>query len=214
MVIVAAGSGTRLGAGGPKALAEVAGRPMVAWSVAAAADAEAMVIATPPGHEVEIAAACGAGPRVVSGGDSRSRSVANALAAVATDLVLVHDAARPLVTAGLFAALEAGLRADPHVDGLVAAAPVADTLKRASEDLAVAETLSRDGLWAIQTPQAFRTEVLRRALDVPGAVLAAATDDAALVEAAGGTVRIHPYYEPNLKITTAADMRLAEALLG
>lgn len=213
MVIVAAGTGTRLGAGGPKALVELAGRPLLEWSLTAAVDAGDVVVAAPPGHETEFAALCGAGTRVVSGGDSRSRSVANALAAIRTDLVLVHDAARPLATARLFAELAADLRDDEGTDGLVAAAPVADTLKRAGEDLAVTATISRDGLWAIQTPQAFHVEALRRALDVPDSELAAATDDAALVEAKGGRVRIFPWLEPNLKVTTAADLRVAEALL-
>jgi 2-C-methyl-D-erythritol 4-phosphate cytidylyltransferase len=215
-VIAAAGSGTRLGAGGPKALVEVAGRPLVAWSLDAIAAAEmigAVVIAAPVGFEDELEAVA-RDATVLVGASSRSGSVANALARVETEIVAVHDAARPLAPPALFDAAVEALAEDPECDGVISAAPVSDTLKRASGDrLRVSETVDREGLWAIQTPQAFRTHALRGALTVDAASLEAATDDAMLVEAAGGSVRLHPVTEFNPKVTGAADLALVEALL-
>jgi len=100
------------------------------------------------------------------------------------------------------------------VDGAIAAARVTDTVKEAAGDGRVTRTLDRSVLWAIQTPQVFRADVLRRALDVEDDVLAAATDDASLVEAAGGTVRVVEASPENFKVTTAADLARAELLLG
>jgi len=99
------------------------------------------------------------------------------------------------------------------VDGAVAAAPVTDTIKETYSDGTVVRTLARSRLWAVQTPQVFRAETLRRALDVDDDVLAAATDDASLVEAAGGTVRVVEAPPENIKVTTAADLARAEAAL-
>jgi 2-C-methyl-D-erythritol 4-phosphate cytidylyltransferase len=215
-VIAAAGSGTRLGAGGPKALVEVAGRPLVTWSLDAIAAAEGIgpvVIAAPAGFEDELEAVA-RNATVVVGASSRSGSVANALDRVETEIVAVHDAARPLAPPALFDAVVRALAEDPESDGVIPAAPVPDTLKRALGDLLrVSETIDREGLWAIQTPQAFRTVALRGALAVDAAGLEAATDDAMLVEAAGGSVRLHPVAEPNPKVTGAADLALVEALL-
>jgi 2-C-methyl-D-erythritol 4-phosphate cytidylyltransferase len=95
----------------------------------------------------------------------------------------------------------------------VAAAPVSDTIKEADPSGRVVRTLERAKLWAIQTPQVFRAELLRRALDVDDAALAAATDDASLVEAAGGSVRVVEAPADNLKVTRQVDLELAEALL-
>jgi 2-C-methyl-D-erythritol 4-phosphate cytidylyltransferase len=195
---------------------EVAGRPLVAWSLDAIAAAERIgpvVIAAPAGFEDELEAVAPEAA-VVLGASSRSGSVANALSRVETEIVAVHDAARPLAPPALFDSVVEALAEDLGSDGVIAAAPVPDTLKRASGDrLRVSETLDREGLWAIQTPQAFRSEALRGALAVDAAVLEAATDDATLVEAAGGSVRLHPVTEPNPKITSAADLALVEALL-
>ena len=214
-VIAAAGSGDRLGAGGPKALAEVGGRPLLAWSAAAVANAESIgsvVVTAPPGQEDDVCSLV-AGATVVTGGASRSESVALALDEVNSELVVVHDAARPLTTPALFDAVIAELQGDSGCDAMVAAAPVADTLKRALAGRVI-ETVPRSELWAVQTPQAFRTEALRRALDTDPESLAAATDDASLIETAGGVVRVFPWDQPNLKITTQTDVRVAEALLA
>jgi 2-C-methyl-D-erythritol 4-phosphate cytidylyltransferase len=209
---------------------EVAGRPLLGWSLAAfrASDAVAMVaVAAPAGHEVEVERITGelAGtpgepgafhPVVVTGGDSRAASVAHALAEVpaSADLVAVHDAARPLVEPGLIATLFERLDASPDAAGVIAATPVTDTVKRASADGAAIEaTEPRERLWAAQTPQVFRADVLREAHDAADA-LAGATDDAVLVEAIGGTVLIEPASARNLKLTTRADLRLAELLLA
>jgi 2-C-methyl-D-erythritol 4-phosphate cytidylyltransferase len=213
-VIAAAGSGDRLGAGGPKALVELGGRPLLSWSLDAIADAtriESVVVSAPPGHEGAIEAIA-QGATVVTGGASRSESVARALQSVETDLVAVHDAARPFASSELFDAIVSALEDDPGCDALVAAAPVADTLKRALAGRVI-ETVPRAELWAAQTPQAFRTGALRSALDAEAEALGGATDDASLVEAAGGVVRLLAWNEPNLKVTTRTDMRIAEALL-
>jgi 2-C-methyl-D-erythritol 4-phosphate cytidylyltransferase len=202
-IVPAGGSGERLGADRPKAFVVCAGRPLVEWSVAVLEEVcERVVVAAPPG-EVR--------PGWVEGGPSRSASVRNALAAApeATSVV-VHDAARPLVTVELVKECLAALMG---VDGAIAAARVSDTIKEAYPDGTVERTLDRSRLWAVQTPQAFRADALRRALEVDEAALAAATDDASLVEAAGGTVRLVAAPPANFKVTTAADLARAEALL-
>lgn len=193
----------------------------------AAESVTVVVIAAPPGHEVELERIAGsvagspdeAGgfhPIVVTGGATRAESVGVALAEVPAEAryVAVHDAARPLVSPELVDALVARLAAAPDAAGVIAAAPVADTLKRVGEDGAISATESRAGLWCAQTPQAFTVEILRRAHDGDPAVVAAATDDAMLVEGLGAAVLVEPVTEPNFKVTTAADLRLAGALLA
>jgi len=207
-LLVAAGRGERLGASGPKAFVVLAGRPLYAWSLGALRAAPSIadvVVAVPEGVDVDGAVA-------VTGGASRSESVRNALAAAPDDdVVLVHDAARPLLTPELVEACVAGLAG---FDAVVAAAPVTDTIKRAGADRVVAETLDRSALWAVQTPQVFARPWLERALAQPAEVLAAATDDAGLVEALGGRVGVVPAPRENLKVTTPLDLRVAELLLG
>jgi 2-C-methyl-D-erythritol 4-phosphate cytidylyltransferase len=172
------------------------------------------VIAAPPGAEDELAALAPPGLEVeiVAGGATRSDSVAAALALATTELVAVHDAARPLVTAELIDALVAALGRSRGAAGVIAAAPITDTVKRVGEDRAIERTEDRERLWAAQTPQVFRTELIREAhaSDPGGAV---ATDDATLIERIGGTVLVEPVRAPNLKVTTAADLALAELLL-
>jgi 2-C-methyl-D-erythritol 4-phosphate cytidylyltransferase len=217
-IVVAAGSGERLGAGRPKAFVEVGGRPMAAWSLdaIAAAGIPRAVVAVPPGYGAVAEEALGAefplGLVLVEGGATRSESVRNALAAAGPDCeaVLVHDAARPMVTAGLFTATLAALAG---ADAAIAAARVTDTIKEAGADGVVVRTHDRSRLWAIQTPQAFRAEVLRRALAAGQDVLAQATDDAWLVERAGGTVRVVESSAANFKVTTPHDLALADSLL-
>jgi 2-C-methyl-D-erythritol 4-phosphate cytidylyltransferase len=164
-----------------------------------------VVVAAPEGYDD--------GPDLVRGGDSRSASVRNALAAAPeAEVVVVHDAARPLVTRELVERCVAAL--EPGVDGAIAAVPMTDTVKEAAADGRVLRTLDRSPLWAIQTPQVFRADVLRRALERDTAALAAATDDAALVEDAGGVVRVVESFPENIKVTRESDLRIVEALLA
>jgi 2-C-methyl-D-erythritol 4-phosphate cytidylyltransferase len=214
-LIVAAGRGERLGASGPKAFVTLAGRPLIAWSLralAAVPEIERIAVALPPGHALPADAEAPEGTVLVPGGATRSHSVRAALAAVGPgEPVLVHDAARPLAPPELFGRALAALA---EADAAVAAAPVTDTIKEAEPDRRVRRTLDRAALWAIQTPQAFRRECLVEALAVPDDVLAAATDDAWLVERAGGTVRVVESSPDNLKVTTPMDLRVAELLLA
>ncbi len=213
-LIVAAGSGERLGAGRPKALVEVAGRPLVQWSIdalARVARIEQIILALPPG------VAAPAGVSAVEGGPVRSDSVRRALAAAgpgdARGTVLVHDAARPLLTPQLAEEVLAALDADADAEGAIAAAPVTDTIKRAGGDRVVHGTIDRSVLWSVQTPQAFRRGALERALEVSPEELARATDDASLIEQRGGRVIVVPASVENLKVTTPLDLQLAELLL-
>ena len=211
-MIAAAGSGQRLGAGGPKAFVEVAGRPLLEWSLdafRAAATIEEIVVAAPPGESERVA---DLGVVAVAGGEHRSESVAKALELTKGEIVVVHDAARPLVTPGLIDAVVGELGAEEDAAAVIAASPVADTIKQASESGRVERTLDRSELWAVQTPQAFRADALREALSDPDS-LPDATDDAVLVERRGGTVLIHSSSRDNLKVTTPFDLRVAELLL-
>jgi 2-C-methyl-D-erythritol 4-phosphate cytidylyltransferase len=211
-LIVAAGRGERLGAARPKALVELAGVPLVQWSVAALREVEEIeriVLALPAGTPPP------PGVTAVDGGAVRSDSVRRALAAAGPgDPVLVHDAARALVTAALAEAVIAALVADGDAQAAIAATPVKDTVKRVGEGGAVSETLDRSSLWAVQTPQVFRRAALERALDVSDEVLAEATDDAWLIERTGGKVRVVAASDENLKITTPLDLEVAELLLA
>jgi 2-C-methyl-D-erythritol 4-phosphate cytidylyltransferase len=206
-IVPAAGRGERLGSDGPKAFVVCAGRPLVEWSLdVLEAVCDRVVLAVPSDWDT--------GPDRVHGGAVRSASVRAALAAAPeASVAVVHDAARPLLTRELAESCIAAVR-DAHWDGAIAAAPMTDTVKEAAEDGRVVRTLDRGVLWRIQTPQVFRADVLRRALDVPDQVLAAATDDASLVEAVGGSVRVVEAPPENLKVTTALDLALAEQLLA
>jgi 2-C-methyl-D-erythritol 4-phosphate cytidylyltransferase len=220
-VIAAAGSGERLGAGGPKAFVPLAGRPMIAWSLDACRGCDAVagvVVAVPTGHEHGLDEL--ERVQTVDGGATRAESVANALAAVDTEYVAIHDAARPLLTPELLTDLVAVLAANPDADAVIAAAPVTDTVKKVRGIFRVPETrnmprvieatLDRSELWGAQTPQVFRTAALRAALDAHEE----ATDEAMLIEAAGGIVLLHDPGVPNLKVTTPLDLRVAELLLA
>lgn len=204
---MAGGSGTRFGQ--PKQFALLAGRPVVEWSVAATrAVAAGVVLVLPEGQLEQTYGA----DLVVAGGSSRSGSVCRGLAAVPGDaaVVVVHDAARPLATPVLFSAVLAALD-DGLAGGAVCAVPVADTLKRVDRPKGtVLGTVDRADLVAVQTPQAFRADVLRRAHAAGGE----ATDDAALVEAFGATVRVVAGDPVNVKLTTPADLAYAEHLVA
>lgn len=182
---------------------------MLEWSVEAlraVPEIEQIVVALPEG------AAAPEGTIGVVGGAQRSHSVRNALRAGEGDPVIVHDAARPLVTPAIFAAALRELE-DSGCDAVIAAAPVTDTIKEASSDGVVTRTLDRAALWSVQTPQVFRRAALERALAAPDDVLAVATDDAWLVERAGGVVRVVATQRENLKVTTPSDLQVAELAL-
>jgi 2-C-methyl-D-erythritol 4-phosphate cytidylyltransferase len=204
-IVVAAGRGSRFG--GPKQYEPLAGRRVLDWSLeaaAAACDGVVLVVPADRAGDPEPAAAA-----VVVGADTRSGSVRAGLAVVPphADVVAVHDAARPLATADLFTAAVAAVR--NGADGAVCAVPVTDTVKRLGDGGAVVETLDRRRLVAVQTPQAFDAAVLRAA----HADGTEATDDAALVEAAGGKVVVVTGHPHNLKVTNPDDLVVAAALL-
>lgn len=214
-LIVAAGSGERLGFGRPKALVTVSGKPMLEWSVAALRSVPAVrqIVVALPADEL---AAAPEGTVAVTGGAMRSQSVREALRACAAgDPVIVHDAARPLAAAELFERALAELETS-GADAVIAAAPVTDTIKEVADDgRTVRRTLERSRLWAVQTPQVFRRAALERALaDASDEALGAATDDAWLIERAGGVVRVVQSDPDNLKVTTPADLAVAERLLA
>lgn len=211
-MVVAAGSGQRFG--GPKQFADLHGRPLVAWSVAAARTvAEGVVLVLPAGQGplVPPSGVPAAGvDAVVAGGATRSDSVRAGLAAVpeTAEVVVVHDAARPLATAALFAEVVRVVRAPDGPDGAIPGLPVSDTVKRVTGDR-VGQTVPRDELVAVQTPQAFRAPALRRAHQGEPS----ATDDAALLEALGLEVRVVAGEPWNIKVTTVGDLAVAAALV-
>ncbi|MDT8902729.1 2-C-methyl-D-erythritol 4-phosphate cytidylyltransferase [Anaeroselena agilis] len=220
-VVAAAGSGRRMGKEMNKVFLPLAGRPILARSVAAVAacpEVADLVVVVAPGEEEQAAALIAplalAKPwRVVAGGAERQHSVANALAAMpdAADIILIHDGARPLVDAETISAAIAAAR-EHGAAGV--AVPVKDTIKTVDESGCVAATPDRSTLWAIQTPQVFAASLLREAYALAAAAGVVATDDAALVERLGQKVRIVPGSYRNIKITTPEDMVMAQALLG
>ena len=209
---MAGGSGSRFGR--PKQFESLAGRPVIEWSVTAARKTTNGVVLVVPASDVERARSFDA-DAVVSGGVTRSASVRCGLARVPedADVVVVHDAARPLASRALFAAVIAPLLSTDgeDVDGVVCGIAVADTLKSVSVDgSTVTATVDRTSLVAVQTPQAFRAAVLRRAHASGGD----ASDDAALVEAIGGKVRVVPGEAHNVKLTVPSDLAILEHLAG
>ncbi len=215
-VIVAAGAGRRAGGDTPKQWRSLGGRPVVLWSVEAlrAAGAEQVIVVVSAEDREHAAALFGHLPRVevALGGMERIDSVRAGLAAVSTEAeaVLIHDAARPFLTGDHVRALLAALET---AEGALPALAVSDTLKRAGEDGVVSATAERTGLWRAQTPQAFRRGVLEEAYAAwpPGEV---PTDDAAVVERAGGRVRLTPGDPLLMKLTYPEDFPMAEALAG
>jgi 2-C-methyl-D-erythritol 4-phosphate cytidylyltransferase len=202
-IVVAAGSGARFGAA--KQFARIGGVTALERAVATARETCAgVVVVVPEG----IAWSGSAGVAATPGGATRSDSVRAGLALVPddADVVVVHDAARPLASRALFASVTAAVR--NGADAAIPALPVVDTVKRVSGDQVVA-TVPRDDLVVVQTPQAFRAAALRAAHAAGGVD----TDDAALIEAGGGTVVVVPGESRNLKLTVVADLELAQALL-
>ena len=199
-VVVAAGSGSRFG--GAKQYEPLRGRRVLDWSLEAAqAAADGLVVVVPPDRLGDAEPLADA---VAAGGGTRSASVRAGLDAVPDDaeVVVVHDGARPLAGAALFGAVVAAVR--DGADAAVPGVPLADTLRWRTGGVA-----DRDGLVAVQTPQAFRASALRAAHAGGGE----ATDDASLVEAAGGKVVVVDGSAENLKITNPHDLAVAEALL-
>ena len=217
-LVLAAGRGERLGAGVPKALLQIGGRPLLARAVealAACAEIAVIVPVVPAAERAQCAEILHGMDRVaepVAGGAERQDSMRAGLAALAPDveLVAVHDAARPLVRAGDVARVIAAAR---RRGAALLAVPVRDTLKRV-RDGCVAETLPRAACWAAQTPQVFRIELLREALAKAEAEGFQGTDDAQLVERLGVPVEVVEGDPRNLKITWPEDVELAEALLA
>jgi len=215
-VLVAAGRGERLGAGQPKAFVAFNGRPLLAESLSRLDTSEIVgnvVVVAPPGWE-EPAILCAeeeSASNVVAcvpGGDTRVESVRAGVAEVPpdADIILIHDAARPLVTDEVIERVVEALRDD--IDGAVPGLPISDTIKQAPAGL-IERTVPRDGLFVVQTPQGFRAEIFRRAL---AEVDQTATDCAGMVEAIGGRVRV-TLGDPRLaKITTEADLAFIEGL--
>jgi 2-C-methyl-D-erythritol 4-phosphate cytidylyltransferase len=216
-VLAAAGSGERLGADRPKAFVRLGDRPLLGESLERLDSSEwidAIVVAAPPGWEepailLAEELGCGKVSACVAGGATRGESVRNGLAEVAVDAaaVVVHDAARPVVPDDVIERVVAAL--GDGWDGAVPALPVADTVKRVDGERVV-ETLRRDELRAVQTPQAFVAPVLREAF---AGDVAAASDCASLVEARGGRVRIVDGDPRLLKVTDAADLERVASYL-
>ena len=209
-IVVAAGGGERFGA--PKQFVPLAGAPIIDRSVATARRASDGVVVALPAACAHDWKAPGADVHTVAGGATRSASVRAALAAVPPDaeIVVVHDAARPLASPVLFAAVIAAVRAG--ADGAVPGAAVTDTVKRVVDGV-VTGTVARDELVVVQTPQAFRAATLRAAHETAHDNGRDATDDAALVESIGGHVVVVAAEPRNVKITTPADLELAAMLL-
>ena len=217
-VLAAAGSGERLGLDRPKAFANLRDRPLLAEPLERLEASEwidSIVVAVPPGWEepaILLAEELGAGKVVacVTGGATRAESVRNALAEVPLSalVVLVHDVARPLVDDAVIERLL--VRLGEGLDGVVPVLPIADTVKRVEAGLVV-ETLDRDALVTVQTPQAFLADRLRAAY---AGDLAGATDCASLVERAGGRLGVVPGDPRLVKVTTAEDLDVVARLLA
>ena len=211
-IVVAAGRGERLGAATPKALVRIGSATLLEHSVAVmqAADVDLVVVAAPPDRVAECSALAPAA-RVVAGGETRQDSVRLALAALPADVdvVIVHDAARALVPEEVVRRVLAAVRAG--ADAVVPVVPLPDTVKEVGAAGVVVRTVDRSSLRAVQTPQGFRRDTLERA---HASGVTGATDDAALVEAIGGTVTTVDGSTDAMKVTTPFDLAVAEALLA
>ena len=210
-IVPAAGSGTRLGRGEPKALVALGGRPLLASALEMlrSCGIGRIVVAGPPERLADVSSLLRAGEVAVAGGATRAESVRRAFASLRAspeDVVCVHDAARPLVTSSETAEV---MRAAEENGAAIAATPIVDTVKKVERGR-IAATIDRSGLWAAATPQAFREEILRRVL----ALEEEATDEAALCERLGIPVAIAPISRLGFKVTTPEDLELAEAILA
>eukprot|EP01022_Parablepharisma_sp_SALTPOND_P026014 TRINITY_DN6152_c0_g1_i1.p1 TRINITY_DN6152_c0_g1~~TRINITY_DN6152_c0_g1_i1.p1 ORF type:complete len:389 (+),score=181.14 TRINITY_DN6152_c0_g1_i1:542-1708(+) len=222
-VVPAAGAGTRLGGARPKQFISLGGRPLLTRTLMVleeVAEVAAVVVVCPPEAEAQTRGLClepyglSKVAAVVPGGDQRQDSVAAGVAASAelgAEWLVVHDAARPLAAPERFARVLEGAQA---TGAAIAAVPAADTVKRAGRDELVEATVDRSALWLVQTPQAFRRDLLEKALAAAKEDGFYATDEAGLVERMGGEVKLVMGSRDNLKITTPEDLALARGLVG
>ena len=224
VIIAAGGIGSRMQSGGSKQLLSLMGKPVLAHTVSLFQEldeAKEIIIAVDPGdvtrcrEEVVESFGFSKVTAVVPGGDNRAESVGNALTALSlsVDVVLVHDGARPLLPAEL---LRRGIRdfVDGSCDGVVFGLPVTDTIKEVGiNSRLVTRTPDRTRLWAAQTPQIFKRDILEKAHRAAPEALAQATDDASLVERIGGWIRMAPGSRENIKLTDPFDLLLAETIL-
>lgn len=217
-LIPAAGAGERLGKGVNKAFVEVAGKPILAHtlSVFEACEAVGEIIVVTGEQNIEAAGEIvgrfgfAKVADIVTGGAHRQDSVRNGLERVSGDIVAIHDAARPMVTPEIIAS---SIERAAEMGACIAAVPVIDTIKSACDGLVTA-TVDRSCLYSVQTPQTFRTDLIRRAFDQAYADSFYATDDAALVERMGEPVAIVQGSYENIKITTPSDLQIAECRLA
>ena len=216
-IIVAAGSGERLGAGKPKAFVPLGGKPLVAHSIAAfrvATSIDQIVVVVPPTADPADLRGLGEGVVTTRGGQTRQESVSAGLDACSSDVrvVAVHDAARPLITPGLIDRTVAALA--PPWDAVAPGMRVADTLKLLDSRFAVLRTIDRTGVWAVQTPQVSTRATLERVHARVAGTADAATDDLSLIERAGGRVRLIDGEPSNFKITHVEDLAFAAQVLA
>lgn len=223
-IIVAGGEGSRLGRSGGKQLALVAGRPVLAHTLLvfeACAAVDDVIVVVHPARVAEYSAVIEeAGVAkvitIVPGGDSRRESVTAGLAAVPEDagIVIVHDGARPLVTPDLVEACIRMLVEDPDAAGVVVGHPSYDTVKSVDAHGHVERTEDRERLWLIQTPQVFRSAQLLSAYAMAERYGYSGTDDASLVERAGGCIRVLSGPRDNIKVTVPEDLVVVEQMLA
>jgi len=222
-IVVAGGSGERLGREGGKQLAVVAGLPVLSWTVTALAENPEIDLIVVVAHPQRVGEyrQFAIEPLGLStplafalGGESRQASVAAGLAEVpeSVTVVLVQDGARPLLTSALVSHALTALRADPLAAGAVVGYPAVDTLKLA-QDGCVASTPDRSRFWAVQTPQVFRAAALRQAYARAAAEGFVGTDDSSLVERDGGRVLLVEGPRDNIKVTVSEDLAVVEAVL-
>lgn len=220
LLIPAAGLGRRMGADRNKVLLDLLGQPLIAWTLLAAEEANAVAwigLICQPNDQPLLQAVIDdldlAKPvAFLPGGDTRQASVYNGLQGLPAEArrVLIHDGARCLATADLFNRCAAAL---DHHQGLIAAIPVKDTIKAVNADQQITATPDRQHLWAAQTPQGFDVDLLKHCHDQGIRQCWSVTDDAALFEQCGLPVHVVPGEETNLKVTTPVDLALAEFIL-
>ena len=217
-IVLAAGKSSRMGGDVDKAFLSLVNKPVVAWSLMAfekCADVDRIVLVVRKDQVLASKAVVkmfgiSKIDKIVPGGSKRQESVAASLAAcnVDTQYVIVHDAARPLVTADVISEVVKQVKRTPAV---TVGRPMTDTVKRCEKGSVVTKTIDRNKLWSVQTPQAFQLKVLRDAYkSLDGQEI---TDDCMAVELNGGTVKIVPNYQPNIKITTIEDLQIVGVLL-